>query len=108
MVQPADWVLPLVLVEKENGSLRVCMDPLSLNNYVKREHYHLPHNSEILSEMARATCFSKMDASQGFYQVQLDEPSSRLCTVATPFGRYFFQRLPFGISCVPELFYAKI
>jgi hypothetical protein len=105
---PTDWVLPLVLVEKANGDIRVCVDPMTLNIYIKREHYHLPHKSEILSEMAGAKFFSKLDAAQGFYQIQLDEPSSQLCTVATPFGRYSFQRLPFGVSCAPEMFHAKV
>ena len=49
-----------------------------------------------------------MDASQGFYQIQLDEESTQLCTVATPFGRYSFKRLPYEINCAPEIFHAKI
>ena len=92
--RPTDWVLPLVIVEKPNGDLRLCLDPLDLNEYIRGEHYHLPHRSEILSEMADARYFIKMDASQGFYQIQLDEESTQLCTVATPFGRYSFKRLP--------------
>lgn len=106
--KPTEWVLPLVIVEKPNKDLRICMDPMDLNQCIKREHYHLPHKSEILSEMAGAKFFSKMDAAQGFYQCKLDEQSSQLCTVATPFGRYSFKRLPYGISCAPELFHAKI
>ena len=106
--RPTDWVLPLVIVEKPNGDLRLCLDPMDLNEYIRREHYHLPHRSEILSEMADARYFTKMDASQGFYQIQLDEESTQLCTVATPFGRYSFKRLPYGINCAPEIFHAKI
>ena len=106
--RPTDWVLPLVIVEKPNGDLRLCLDPMDLNEYIRREHYHLPHRSEILSEMADARYFTKMDASQGFYQIQLDEESTHLYTVATPFGRYSFKRLPYGINCAPEIFHAKI
>ena len=106
--RPTDWVLPLVIVEKPNGDLTLCLDPMDLNEYIRREHYHLPHRSEILSEMADARYFTKMDASQGFYQIQLDEESTQLCTVATPFGRYSFKRLPYGINCAPEIFHAKI
>ena len=77
--RPTDLVLPLVIVEKPNGDLRLCLDPMDLNEYIRREHYHLPHRSEILSEMADARYFTKMDASQGFYQIQLDEESTQLC-----------------------------
>ena len=41
--QPTDWVLPLVLVEKTNGDLRICIDPLDLNREIRREHHYLPH-----------------------------------------------------------------
>lgn len=38
--------------------------------------------------MARASYFSKLDAAQGFWQIQLDEESSRYCTFNTPYDRY--------------------
>ena len=81
---------------------------MDLNEYIRREHYHLPHRSEILSDMADARYVTKMEASQGFYQIQLDERSTQLCTVATPFGPYSFKRLPYGINCAPEILHAKI
>jgi hypothetical protein len=58
--------------------------------------------------MSGAKCFSKLDASKGFYHLQLDEKSIRLCTVATPFGRYSYRRMPFGVCSAPEIFHAKI
>jgi len=69
--EQTDWVNALVIVEKPNGSPRLCLDPKYLNARIKREHYHLPHKSEIVADMAGAQFFSKLDASQGFYQMQL-------------------------------------
>ena len=54
--------------------------------------------------MKGAKVFSKLDANQAFYQIPLDEESSKLCTVGTPFGRYKFLRLPYGVKCAPEVF----
>ena len=34
-----DWVNKLVIVEKKNGSLRLCLDPRDLNKGIKHEHY---------------------------------------------------------------------
>ena len=48
--------------------------------------------------------FSRLDANAGFHQIPLDEQSSKICTYATPFGRYRFHRLPFGISSASEVF----
>lgn len=102
---PTEWVNSMVVVKKPNGDLRVCMDPKDLNVNIKREHYQLPTRDEIISEMTNAKFFSKLDASQGFWQIKLHENSTKYCTFNTPFGRYCFLRLPFGISSAPEVFH---
>ena len=51
--------------------------------------------------------FSTLDLRDGYWQVQLDEQSSLLCTFNTPFGRYRFTRMPFGIRSVSEVFQKK-
>ena len=56
--------------------------------------------------MPNAKLFSVLDASSGFWQVQLDHTSAKLCTFNTPFGRYMFKRLPFGISSAQDVFQA--
>ena len=106
--EPTDWVNALVRVYRFSRSLRLCLDPNDLNAHIKREHYHLPHKSKIVADMAGAQFFSKLDASQGFYQMQLDEASTILCTVTTPYGRYSVKRMPYGISSRPEIFHKTI
>ena len=46
--------------------------------------------------------------NSGFWQVPLSEESQLLTAFITPFGRYCFTKLPFGISCSPELFQKRI
>jgi len=103
--EPSDWVSSMVVTKKKNNSLRICLDPKDLNESVKREHYPIPRKDDIIAEMVNATVFSKLDASHGFWQVKLDDQSSKLCTFNTPFGRYRFLRLPFGIKSAPEIFH---
>jgi hypothetical protein len=101
---PSEWVNPLVIVKKSDDSLRICLDPLHLNKAIKREHSKLLTFEDITSKLGGAQIFTKLDANQAFYQIKLDEASSDLCTVGTPFGRYKFLRLPYGIKCAPEVF----
>ena len=105
---PTDWVSNLVLVEKSSGQLRVCLDPRDLNKAIKRHHYQLPTAEDIIARTAGAKYFSKLDASSGYWQLLLDEQSSKLLTFHTPFGRYSFKRLPFGINCASEIFQAEV
>ena len=52
--------------------------------------------------------FTKLSVRNGFWHVALDEESSYLTTLHTPFGRYRQRRLPFGISSAPEVFQPKM
>ena len=48
-------------------------------------------------------CKSKLDANAGFWQVKLSKESALLTTFITPFGRFCFNRLPFGITSAPRI-----
>lgn len=105
---PTDWVHPIVNVLKPNGSLRVCLDPTELNKCIRREHFALPTAPEIFAKLTGSKVFSTLDATSGFLQLELDEDSSFLTTFATPFGRWRFLRLPYGISSAPEVFHRTV
>ena len=53
--EPTDWVSNLVIVEKPDESLRLCLDPRNLNKNLKREHYQLPTFDEIAMRLTNAT-----------------------------------------------------
>ncbi|XP_021368107.1 uncharacterized protein K02A2.6-like [Mizuhopecten yessoensis] len=106
--QPTDWVSSLVVVEKPSGKLRVCLDPRNLNVAIKREHYQLPTIEDIVSRMSNAKYFSKLDANRGYWQVALDMESQKLTTFNTPFGRYCYTRMPFGIKSAQEVFQKRM
>ena len=59
---------------------------------------------EIFSRIGKAKYFSTLDATSGFLQVPLADESTSLTTMATPFGRYKFLWLPFGLSSSPEAY----
>ncbi|KXJ69880.1 hypothetical protein RP20_CCG025541 [Aedes albopictus] len=75
---------------------------------LKRPHYQMPTIDELLPELSNAKVFTTVDAKCGFWQVRLDEESSKLTTFWTPFGRYRWVRMPFGISPAPEIFQKKL
>ena len=59
---------------------------------------------ETLDQLSGAAAIlSTLDANSGFWQIPLSEESRPLTTFITPFGWYWFNKLPFGISSVPEL-----
>ena len=84
------------------------MDLTKLNENVCRETYPLPKIDALLGEIGESTVFTKIDANSGFWQEKLAENSQLLTTFLTPFGRYCFQRLPFGLKSAPERFQKRM
>jgi hypothetical protein len=105
--EPTDWVNSLLVVEKKNKTLRLCLDPRDLNQYIKREHFLIPTCDDVIAHLHGKKLYTVIDMKDSFWQVVLDDESSRLCTFNTPFGRYSFCRLPFGISSAPEVLQKK-
>lgn len=80
------------------------MDPTELNKNIKRRHYPLKTVEEIAAKVKGANFFTKLDCQKGFWQIRVTEKTSKYLTIATPWGRYRYLRLPFGISSAPEIF----
>lgn len=105
--EPSEWISSMLVVVKPN-KIRICLDPKDLNKAVQRPKFQLPTLEELLPELSKARSYSSFDAKIGFYQVSLDEESSKLTTFWTPLGRYRYLRMPFGISLSPEVFESKL
>lgn len=102
--KPTKWCAGMVVAPKKSGDVRICVDFRPLNESVRRETHPLPTVDHTLAQLSGATRFSKLDANCGFWQIPLSEKSRELTTFLTPYGRYWFNRLPFGIASAPEHF----
>ena len=111
--EPTEWVNSIVLSKTTNDDgivtkLRVCLDPRDLNKWVKREHYYTKTVDEVVAQLHDAKFFSIIDAKKGYWHVPLDEQSSLLTTFNSPFGRYRFTRLPFGLIVSQDVFQKEL
>ena len=88
VTEPTPWVSSMVVAQKKDDKVHICLDPQHLNKAIMRSHYPLPTIEEVTTRLADAKVFSVLDAKTGFWQVQLTEQSSYLTTFNTPFGRY--------------------
>ena len=102
--EPIDWVSSLTYVTKRDGSIRVCHDPRQLNKALIRPRHQAPALDDLNHKFANTKIFSKLDAKAGYWSIKLDEESQKLTTFQTPLGRYYFLRLPFGLSASQDIF----
>ena len=108
------WVSSMVVIDKRKtkdkdtppseDNVRIWIDPRELNKALKRPHYPMVTVEEVANRLSGAKIFTSLDACSGYWQLQVDDESSRLLTFNTPWGRYRFTRLPFGISSAPEIY----
>ena len=103
-----DWCARMVMVPNENGCLRTCVDLTNLNNAVKREMYPILPIDYTSTKLKGAKHFSKLDAKHGFRKTKHSEKSKLITTFITPFGRYCFNALPFGINSATKHFSRKM
>lgn len=98
-----DWVNSLVIVEKKDGSLRLYLDTKDLNKAIKIEYYKAPTAETISSKLSGMKVFTVIDMSNCYWHKKLDEESSYWCTFNMPFGRYKFNRIPFGVYSASDV-----
>ena len=67
VIEPSEWVHPIVIARKKNGKIRLCLDPTYLNECILRQHHVIPSFEEICARMPSARVFSTLDADRAFW-----------------------------------------
>ena len=98
------WSSPVVPVLKLSGDIRLCVDFRKLNDITVQEHCYIPDLEDILSKVSDSMVLSKLDLTQGFHQIRVEPQSKNLTTFVCPYGRYRFNRMPFGLKNAPATF----
>ncbi len=98
------WLSPIVLVNKPDGSKRMCLDYRHVNKHLSTDIYPLPRLEELVEQAAGQQFYATLDMREAYFQILLDESSRDLTTFSDGVTLYRFRRLPFGLSCSPAIF----
>ena len=81
-VMYSDWANLIVPVPKKDGTVRICGDyKVTVNPALEMDQYPLPKPENIFATLAGGTAFSKIDLSQAYQQLLLDNESQQYLTV---------------------------
>lgn len=104
-VYSSKWASPTVNVLKSDNTVRICGDfSGTLNKFLVPVNSPLPSIDDVIAQVGDSKIFAKLDMSNAFLQLPLDELSKPFTTINTSDGLYMYNYLPFGLSASPGLF----
>ena len=103
-----EWVNSIVSVQKPDGRIRLCIDMRNLNMAIKRNPYYMRTLDDILPQLSKAKTISMGDATSGYWHIPLDLTSSFLTTFITPYGKFTWLKLPFGLKIASDIFQDRL
>lgn len=99
-----EWLSGLNVVMKGSDDFRLVLNMKRANQAIRRPFFPIPTIEEIRHKVTGAKYFSKMDLSQAFHHLELDEKSRNMTCFVTLNGTFRYKRLVFGVVSAPEIF----
>ena len=101
----SEWGAPIVPVMKPDGGVRICGDyKVTINPCLEVPQYPLPKCEDLFARLNGGEKFSKLDMSQAYQQLELNDYSKNLVAINTHLGLYRYTRLPFGAASSSAVF----
>ena len=98
------WSSSIVTVKKKDGGIRICIDYRAVNAITAADPYQMPLIEELLDLLGEATFISKVDLNKGFHQIPISPVDMSKTAFCTPWGKFEFMVMPFGLRNGPAVF----
>jgi hypothetical protein len=104
-IDTSQWAAPIVPIFKPTGNIRICGDfKVTINFQIPIDQHRIPSVAELLTRLNNGGKFTKLELTDAYLQVELDEESKHLLVINTPLGLFRYNRMPFGIANAPASF----
>ena len=104
-VSHSDWAAPIVVAPKKDGRVHLCGDyKVTINQFLNVDQYPLPNPTDLFATLRGGQWFTKLDLSQAYQQMLLEESSRKYVTISTSLGFFQYTQLPFGVVSAPAIF----
>ena len=100
----SSWLAPIIVVPKGDGGKRLVIDYRALNKVMRKFVWPMPKVEDIFSQLNGAKYFSTLDLRAGYHHIRLTKDSIPKTAFTSPFGKYEYIKVPFGLAQAPAYF----
>ena len=100
----SSWSAPIIVVPKGDGGKCLVIDYRALNKVTRKFTWPMPKVEDIFSKLNGATYFTTLDLHAGYHHIPLDKSSIPKTAFNSPFGKYEYIKVPFGLAQAPAYF----
>ena len=101
----SSWSAPIVVVPKADGGKHLCVDFRALNAITRKYVWPMPKVEDIFSKLGKAKYFTTFYLRAGYHHIALNDDDAIKNTVfVSPFGKFEFLHVCFGLAQVPAFF----
>ena len=93
-----DWLASMVMVKKNNGKWRMCVNFMDLNKACPKDSFPLLRIDQLVDSTARHKLLSFIDAFSGYSQIMMDEEDQEKTAFITSQGLYCYRVMSFGLK----------
>ena len=97
----SSWSALIIVVPKGNGGKCLVIDYRALNKVTRKFTWPMPKVEDIFSKLNRAIYFTTLDLQAGYHHIPLDTPSIPKTAFNSPFGKFEYVKVPFGLAQAP-------
>jgi hypothetical protein len=97
-VEESEWISPMLVQEKKQGGIRICIDLRKLNNACLHDLFPTPFTDEVLENVGGHEVYSFIDGFSGYHQIKITQEDGYRTTFATEWGSYQYTVMSFGLK----------